>query len=674
MDDHRRSQLELHAVPFLARLLGCSDDDAWMQPVTFQTFTDGTPKPKPDPLAKVIHGSLEDRCELLEDLNNRGAGIFVCVNETDQSGRTKSHITQIRGWHSDLDFKDASVPTDDVEGIMRALPLEPTMAVRTPGGLHVYWLAEGPMDSSDECRRKEHEAELKAIQCALAPIGADKKACTVERVLRVPGFFHKKSEPQLVELINVDGPRCTRELVQLAYPLVKKETKPARRRVVAQGNQDRVEVLARAGRYLDAIPGSVAGAGGNADGGTKTFTDVLMVITGFDLAEEEALGLFREHYNPRCDPPWSEQELVHKVQDAWKAAQESPDRGHLLDGHDRPWVPGFEWEERGLYHLKQTSEVDENQNHVFKRTWIAPPFTLPGLVRNVDSYGWCLLIAWNDLDDIPHEERVPFELLCGEGAELARILGQGGLRLSPEPVLRKLLQHYLSNAASKINKRARLVDTLGWHDGAFVLPIGEVIGDAVEPMRYAGEVHGAGIRAIRGTLEGWQEGVATLAIDNPYLAFGLSCAFAGPLLELVRADGGGGFNFQGSSSKGKTTCLEVAASVWGRPDPLPTWRATTNGLEGIAATRNDGFLPLDELSQVDAKDAGQVAYMLANGAAKARMTKEGGNRPQKQWRLVFLSSGEQTLEDKVNEDGRRIRAGQEVRVPPHLRLRRISAC
>ena len=58
-----------------------------------------------------------------------------------------------------------------------------------------------------------------------------------------------------------------------------------------------------------------------------------------------------------------------------------------------------------------------------------------------------------------------------------------------------------------------------------------------------------------------------------------------------------------------------------------------------------------------------MAYMLANGSAKARMTKEGNARPMRQWRLVFLSTGEQGLEDKVNEDGRRVRAGQEVRVP-----------
>jgi len=67
---------------------------------------------------------------------------------------------------------------------------------------------------------------------------------------------------------------------------------------------------------------------------------------------------------------------------------------------------------------------------------------------------------------------------------------------------------------------------------------------------------------------------------------------------------------------------------------------------------------------VDSKEAGQVAYMLANGSAKARMTKEGGNRSIRQWKLIFLSNGEVTLEDKVTEDGKqpRTRAGQEVRL------------
>jgi uncharacterized protein (DUF927 family) len=76
------------------------------------------------------------------------------------------------------------------------------------------------------------------------------------------------------------------------------------------------------------------------------------------------------------------------------------------------------------------------------------------------------------------------------------------------------------------------------------------------------------------------------------------------------------------------------------------------------------MLALDELSQVDAKDAGAVAYMLANGSGKVRATKTGGSRKPAEWRLLFLSTGEISLADKMAEDGRsrRIMAGQQVRV------------
>lgn len=54
--------------------------------------------------------------------------------------------------------------------------------------------------------------------------------------------------------------------------------------------------------------------------------------------------------------------------------------------------------------------------------------------------------------------------------------------------------------------------------------------------------------------------------------------------------------------------------------------------------------------------------MLANGAGKSRMRPNATGRPVATWRLIFLSSGEVGLVEKLNEIGHQVRAGQEVRV------------
>ena len=81
-------------------------------------------------------------------------------------------------------------------------------------------------------------------------------------------------------------------------------------------------------------------------------------------------------------------------------------------------------------------------------------------------------------------------------------------------------------------------------------------------------------------------------------------------------------------------------------------------------THNDALLCLDELAQVSPKDAGEVAYMLANGTGRARASRDTTLRKTAKWRLLFLSSGEISLADKIAEDvrGRRTTAGQHVRV------------
>ena len=68
------------------------------------------------------------------------------------------------------------------------------------------------------------------------------------------------------------------------------------------------------------------------------------------------------------------------------------------------------------------------------------------------------------------------------------------------------------------------------------------------------------------------------------------------------------------------------------------------------------------LSQVDPREAGEIAYMLANGSGKARASKNGAARSRHEWRLLFLSAGEIGLAQHIRDAGKKAKAGQTVRL------------
>ncbi|WP_051609219.1 DUF927 domain-containing protein [Fodinicurvata fenggangensis] len=294
---------------------------------------------------------------------------------------------------------------------------------------------------------------------------------------------------------------------------------------------------------------------------------------------------------------------------------------------------------------------------------IAGPFEIMAETRDAEGGNWGVLLRWWDNDDREHEWPMPRSLLASDGAEVRRILLDGGLFVASSQSARNKLTNYLASAKAKT--RARAVSQTGWHDGVFVLPEWTA-GNSEERviLQSAGAIDHAFRR--QGTLEEWQVEVAALAIGNSRLIAAICSALAAPLLHVAGSESGG-LHFRGSSSTGKTTALNVGASAWGGggiAGYIRSWRATSNGLEAVAAAHCDALLCLDELGQVAAKEAGEVAYMLSNGSGKSRAARDGGGRRPAQWRLLFLSSGEIGLATKVAEDGRgrRLAAGQQVRV------------
>jgi putative DNA primase/helicase len=291
---------------------------------------------------------------------------------------------------------------------------------------------------------------------------------------------------------------------------------------------------------------------------------------------------------------------------------------------------------------------------------IAGPFTVLAKVRDEHSQSWGLLLEWQDSDHKTHRQVIPQSLLAGDGLEVRKMLLDGGLYLAPDRKSRVAFESFLSLV--EIDRRARCVPRIGWHDGAFALPDRTIQTSGDQTVIYQGKAALDHEFREGGTLEGWQA-VARLASGNSRLAVAFCAGFVGPLLNAVGGEGGG-LHLRGASSIGKSTALYAAASVWGPPSFVRQWRATDNGLEGVAELSNDCALFLDELAQLDPREAGKVAYQLANGSGKSRASQTGEARTAKRWRTFFLSTGESSLAEHARSDGRgrRPAAGQEVRI------------
>ena len=293
---------------------------------------------------------------------------------------------------------------------------------------------------------------------------------------------------------------------------------------------------------------------------------------------------------------------------------------------------------------------------------VCPPLWVRARTRNSDGGEWGYQLEFCDPKGKRKTWVLPSRMLAGDGTEYRAQLAGLGFDSPQDMRERRLLTDYIRSRPQDVF--ARTVKRIGWHDdrGVFVLP-GEVIQrDDCEPVYLQSDGEPDTSFRSKGTLDAWRTSVATLAVGNSRLLFAMSCAFAGPLLEPSQ-QAGGGFHLRGDSTEGKTSALRMAASVWGAPAFVQTWRATDSALEWVCASRCDTFLPLDELKEIEATKIGACAYMLANGMGKGRNNQGGANRPRHEWRVLFLSTGEISVQDHIREGNGKVHAGQEVRVP-----------
>lgn len=346
---------------------------------------------------------------------------------------------------------------------------------------------------------------------------------------------------------------------------------------------------------------------------------------------------------------------LQSVADVIAGAMEQPAPKPPAEGADVFAYGGgrFEVSQQGVTYTSTDRDGEEQTK------WICSALRVIGMTRDTRSAAWGRLLQWQDADGVSHQWAMPLEMLQGDGADVRRELASQGVAISTNRQARELLATYLQSWPVK--QRARCVERLGWHGNTFVLP-SEAIGQSDEIIVWQSTTAIEPAFSISGTTEQWRNSVAKLAAGNSRTVFAICVAFAAPMADIIQMEGGG-IHIVGKSSGGKTTALEATASVYGHPTTYARkWRATSNALEGLAALHNDLPLILDEIKQADPKDIGESAYLLANGQGKARASRTGSARQSARWRVLFLSAGEISLATMMQQAGKAVNAGMEIRL------------
>jgi hypothetical protein len=173
----------------------------------------------------------------------------------------------------------------------------------SPGRVHVFWRVQGFDAGAVETMQRRLAKELRS----------DTAATSCAQTTRLPGFANYKRlmpSPVTIEYLRPSSVFGTDD-----FPRTR-STVPDDKRAVRR-RSDITDRAARAERFLLAVDPAIAGQHGDL----RTFRICCRVVRGFELSDHEAMSVLSE-WNARCQPPWSERELLMKVQNARKYGRE----------------------------------------------------------------------------------------------------------------------------------------------------------------------------------------------------------------------------------------------------------------------------------------------------------------------------------------------------------------
>jgi hypothetical protein len=177
----------------------------------------------------------------------------------------------------------------------------------------------------------------------------------------IPGSVKRNESKEIIGRYSVVDDSPIADLPEWLLVLLERPPTPvAERRAVDSewGAVCGLEIQ-RARAYLAKMPPAISGNGGH----NATFAAACALVRGFALSEEDAYDILASDYNPRCEPPWVEWELRHKVRSAMENG--STPLGYLLDASESRRSESEVEEDASSYNIKplwRESDDDDNSD------------------------------------------------------------------------------------------------------------------------------------------------------------------------------------------------------------------------------------------------------------------------------------------------------------------------
>ena len=219
-----------------------------------------------------------------------------------------------------------------------------------------------------------------------------------------------------------------------------------------------------------------------------------------------------------------------------------------------------------------------------------------GRAKSAVPTGWSARL-WRYEASGAYEFRVEFPTIGGETTALRfpraqrnypervrNALDNAGAAFPAEQPSLPFVKELLSNAEK--GQDNILVAAPGWHGKVFVRAKGVTpvrVPRSATPRLYGidPDLPPTYLGRTAGTLEGWQEEVASLAQQWPVIAFAILTAFVAPLAEKSGVSRQIIFNFVGDPEETLGHLARIAASVSGSPTEIGHWGSSAREVPSI---------------------------------------------------------------------------------------------